>query len=48
MGKAVMTDSEIRNQIERLELNIFCSDKSVPDDVKAEAIIDFQTRYGRL
>tara|TARA_R110000803_G_scaffold158087_1_gene222444 strand:- start:32 stop:202 length:171 start_codon:yes stop_codon:yes gene_type:complete len=39
---------EVQKEKERLELNIFCSDKSVPEDVKAEAIISFQTRHGRL
>jgi|TARA_B110000483_G_scaffold240651_1_gene321726 hypothetical protein len=41
-------EEEVQKEKERLELNIFCSDKSVPCDVKAEAIIDFQTKYGRL
>ena len=39
---------EVQKEKERLELNIFCSDKSVPCDVKAEKIIDYQMKWGRL
>ena len=44
----LQAEDELQKENERLKLNIFCSDKSVPDDVKAEAIIDFQKKYGRL
>jgi len=44
----LQAEDELQKEKERLKLNIFCSDKSVPDDVKAEAIIDFQKKYGRL
>ena len=40
--------AEVQKEKERLELNIFCSDKSVPCDVKAEKIIDYQMKWGRL
>ena len=41
-------EEEVQKEKERLELNIFCSDKSVPCDVKAEKIIDYQTKWGKL
>ena len=41
-------EDELQQEKERLELNIFCSDKSVPCDVKAEKIIDYQMKWGRL
>ena len=41
-------EDELQKEKERLELNKYCSDKSVPDDCKAEAIIDYQKKYGRL
>jgi hypothetical protein len=31
---------------ERLELNKYCADRSIPSDCKAEAIIDFQINGG--
>jgi hypothetical protein len=33
---------------ERLELNKYCADRSIPSDCKAEAIIDFQIKWGVL
>ena len=33
---------------ERLELNKYCADRSIPSDCKAEAIIDFQIKFGVL
>jgi hypothetical protein len=33
---------------ERLKLNEFCADRSIPSDCKAEAIIDFQIKWGIL
>lgn len=39
---------EVQKEKERLELNKYCSDKSIPDDCKAEAIIDHQIKWGRL
>jgi len=39
---------EVQKEKERLELNRYCADKSIPEDCKAEAIISFQTKHGRL
>ncbi len=33
---------------ERLELNQYCLDNSIPADCKAEAIIDYQQKWGKL
>lgn len=44
----LQAEEELKKENERLKLNIFCSDKSIPDDVKAEKIIDYQVRWGRL
>ena len=33
---------------ERLELNKYCADRSIPSDCKAEKIIDFQIKWGIL
>tara|TARA_R110000803_G_scaffold185527_1_gene247908 strand:+ start:220 stop:375 length:156 start_codon:yes stop_codon:yes gene_type:complete len=33
---------------ERLELNKYCSDKSIPDSCKSEKIIDYQLKWGKL
>jgi hypothetical protein len=32
---------------ERLKLNKYCADKSIPNDCKAEKIIDFQMKWGK-
>jgi len=39
---------EVQKEKERLELNKYCSDKSIPDDCKSEAIISYQQKWGRL
>ena len=39
-----INDKEIKEK-ERLILNQFCADKSIPSDVKAEAIIDFAKKW---
>jgi hypothetical protein len=44
----LQAEEELQKEVELLELNKYCSDKSVPDDCKAEAIIDYQKKYGRL
>jgi len=41
-------EEEAQKENERLELNKYCSDQSIPEDCKAEAIIDYQTKHGRL
>ena len=33
---------------ERLELNQYCLDNSITADCKAEAIIDYQQKWGKL
>ena len=33
---------------ERLELNKYCADNSVPNSCKAERLIDFQIKWGIL
>lgn len=38
-------DKETKEK-ERLILNQFCANKSIPSDVKAEAIIDFAMKWG--
>ena len=38
----------IQKEQERLKLNKYCADNSIPDDCKAEMIIDYQTKYWRL
>jgi hypothetical protein len=38
----------VQKEKERLELNKYCADRSIPSDCKAEKIIDFQIRWGVL
>ena len=38
----------VQKEKERLELNKYCADNSVPSDCKAEAIISFQVKFGVL
>jgi predicted acylesterase/phospholipase RssA len=38
----------VQKELERLKLNKYCADNSIPSDCKAEAIIDFQIRWGVL
>jgi hypothetical protein len=33
---------------ERLQLNQYCADNSIPTECKAEAIIDYQLKWGKL
>ena len=42
--KDQITDKETKEK-ERLVLNEFCKDNSIPSDVKAEAIIDFAIKW---
>ena len=42
--KDQITDKEGKEK-ERLVLNEFCKDNSIPSDVKAEAIIDFAKKW---
>ena len=41
-------EEEAQKENERLELNKYCSDNSIPEDCKAEAIIDYQQKWGEL
>jgi hypothetical protein len=42
------SEQMVQKEKERLELNKYCADNSIPSDCKAEAIIDFQIRWGVL
>ena len=39
-------EEEVQKEKERLELNKYCADRRIPDDCKAEAMIDFQNNGG--
>jgi len=39
-------EEEVEKELERLELNKYCSDSSIPKECKAEAIIDHQIKWG--
>jgi hypothetical protein len=42
------SEQMVQKEKERLELNKYCADNLVPSDCKAEAIIDFQIKWGVL
>jgi hypothetical protein len=44
----LQAEEELQKEKERLELNKYCADRRIPDDCKAEAMIDFQMKWGRL
>jgi len=44
----LQAEQQVQKEKERLELNKYCADRSVPSDCKAERIIDFQIKWGVL
>lgn len=39
-------EQQVQKEKERQELNKYCADSRIPSDCKAEAIVDFQIRWG--
>jgi len=42
------SEEMVQKEKERLELNKYCADNSVPNSCKAERLIDFQIKWGVL
>ena len=42
----LQSEQEAQKEKERLELNKYCADSRIPSECKAEAIVDFQIKWG--
>ena len=45
-NNAYQAEQQVQKEKERQELNKYCADQTIPEDCKAERIIDFQIRWG--
>ena len=48
ISNKLQAEQMAQKEKERLELNKYCADRSIPSDCKAEAIIDFKIKWGIL
>lgn len=44
----LQAEQQVQKEKERQELNKYCADNTIPSDCKAEAIIDFQIKWGLM
>ena len=47
-NNAYQAEQQAQKEKERQELNKYCADSRIPSDCKAEAIVDFQIRWGLM
>ena len=47
-NNAYQAEQQVQKEKEREELNKYCADNTIPNDCKAEAIIDFQIKWGLM
>ena len=45
-NNAYQAEQQVQKEKERLELNKYCADSRIPNECKAEAIVDFQIKWG--
>jgi hypothetical protein len=47
-NNAYQAEQQAQKEKERQELNKYCADSKIPSECKAEAIVDFQIKWGLM
>ena len=47
-NNAHQAEQQVQKEKERQELNKYCADSKIPSECKAEAIVDFQIKWGLM